>query len=178
MVKIIRRCRQLFRALFAKMEPKDHAVVDRYLNEIEKLLFYRMQPAVQKHCVNVAETVSVIAGARPDLDHSLLMKAALLHDIGKSGLKISLTDRIWYVLVRKFSSGLAQKLARPGKSPLMSRLRNAFYIHLNHGKIGASMAQNAGLSEELVFFVRNHHNTNLISGSEELEILIRADELN
>jgi len=174
----LKRSRQFFQALFAKMEPKDHAVVEQYLDETEKELFYRMAPAVQKHCVNVAETVSGMDGGRPDLNRRLLIKAALLHDLGKSGGDFTLLDRVWYVLVKKISPRLALKLAKPGKGRFLARLRNAFYIHLNHAEMGASLLRNSGLKGELVYLVRNHHNDGLASGSPELELLIQADELN
>ncbi|MHB9095103.1 MAG: HDOD domain-containing protein [Eubacteriales bacterium] len=178
MTMFLKRPRQFFRALFSKMTQDDLAMVSKYLSKDEKQLFFNMDPAIQKHCVNVAFTVQNMLKDRPGTDHGLLMKAALLHDIGKPRGSLTLMDRVWYVLVRKASRRLAEKLARPGKGGFLARLRYAFYIHINHGEIGASIAQNSGLGEDLVFLLRHHHDQAMASRSVELALLLLADELN
>jgi hypothetical protein len=40
------------------------------------------------------------------------------------------------------------------------------------------MAEKAGLSKQLVYLIRNHHNQDLASRSAELALLRQADELN
>ncbi len=178
MNKIFKRIRQFLRALFARMEPADHEIVDKYLSQTEKRLFYKMDPAVQKHCVNVAATVLDSIDTGPGLNRGLLVKAALLHDIGKSRGSFTIMDRVWYVLVKKISPRLAVKLAKTGDEKCRAKLGRAFYIHLHHEEIGASLAEKAGLSKELVYLLRNHHQQNPAIALPELAVLRQADELN
>ncbi len=159
------------------MEPEDHEVVRACLDETGRSLFYSMDTAIQKHCVKVASTVSDMIPAMPGIDRSSLIQAALLHDIGKSKGSFTLMDRVWFVLIRKFLPGLAAELAGPGRGKRLPGLRNAFHTHMHHEEIGASIARRAGLSEEIVFLLRHHHNKEAARFSKELAVLLRADEL-
>jgi len=176
--RVKKRCRQFFRALFCKMGPADRDIVRKYLDSKEELLFNRMDTAIQKHCVNVAVSVLELSSTRPVSDLQVAVKAALLHDIGKSCGRYSVWDRVWFVLIRTTAPGLAGFLAKSGRSSCPERLGNAFYIHTNHQQIGASLTEQAGLEEKITFLVRNHHDKSLSADCEELELLIRADELN
>lgn len=178
MMSIRKRSRQFFRALRARMTPADLKMIEENLNELEKKLFFAMDTAVQKHCVNVAATALDLARNDEGINLSLLIKAALLHDIGKTNGHITLMDRVWYVLVKKISRRLADKLARPGTHGMLARLRNSFYIHIHHAEIGASMAQKAGLGEEMAFLLHHHHDHSKTGSFHELKILHQADELN
>lgn len=178
MNKVSKRSRQFFRALFSKMEQDDHEAVNKYLDRREKKLFYNMDPAIQKHCVNVAATILDMVSGRPELNSPVLIKAGLLHDIGKSQGTFTVMDRVWYVLVKKVSRRLAKKLAKPGNAGFFARLRNSFHLHIYHSEIGATIAETAGLDKELVYLLRNHHNHCLSSQSEKLAVLLKADELN
>jgi|GEM_PF-83010 len=176
--RIAKRIRQFIRAVFSRMEPEDHETVKNYLDPGEKRLFYGMDPAVQKHCVNAAGTVQLLSARIPEIDCQKLIKAALLHDIGKTRGNLNLLSRAGYVLVNTISPGLAARFAQKGPVTGLPGWRNTFYIHLYHDEIGAAMAEDAGLDEDLVFLLRNHHNKDLAAVSKELSLLLEADELN
>jgi putative nucleotidyltransferase with HDIG domain len=185
MNKVIRRTRQLWRALTAKMTAADHTLVSRYLNKTEKNLFFQMDVAVQKHCVNVAYTLEELLaiqantpGVPPGPDTTLLYKAALLHDIGKITGRFTVLDRIWFVLVRKVSRRLANRIAKKGCGGWLTRLRNAFYIHIHHGALGSDLARQNGFPDELIMLIRHHHDRGHPDDSSELKLLRQADELN
>ncbi|MFZ5639343.1 MAG: HD domain-containing protein [Bacillota bacterium] len=185
MNKIIKRTRQLWRALTAKMTAADHALVSRFLNKTEQNLFFQMDVAIQKHCVNVAYTLEeLLAGQAntrawsPGPDTTLLIKAALLHDIGKITGRFTVLDRIWYVLVRKVSHRLARRIAKEGRGGWLTRLRNAFYIHVHHGELGSDLARQNGFTDKLIMLIRLHHDQERPDDSVELKLLRRADELN
>lgn len=196
MNKIIKRTRQFVRALTAKMEPADHALVSRCLNKTEQNLFYQMDVAIQQHCVSVARTLEELLAGRAGVDNSawqaavqwsachagvdrtLLFKAALLHDIGKLNGRFTVMDRVWYVLVRKVSRRLARRIAKKGYGSWLARLRNAFYIHIHHGELGAALAVQKSYPERLVLLIRRHHDPERPDDSVELILLRQADELN
>jgi len=142
-----------------------------------------MDPAVQKHCVNVARTAMESADNRPGINTALLIKASLLHDLAKTAGTVSLPYRVLYVWIKKLSPGLAAIIAGPGNRGLLSGLRKSFYVHINHAELGASLAENAFLDKDIVTLIRNHHSITCgdsrpVQMSAELEILISADEIN
>lgn len=175
---LVKRSRQFLRALFSKMEPVDHNFVRQHLNEVEIKLFYNMDLAVQKHCVNVARTVIQMAASNRELNLQLLIKAALIHDAGKTKGSLTIVDRVIYVIISKISPRLAQTLARSAEGRLPGRFRKTFHVHITHGETGAALARENGLGEELVYLLRNHHNKKLIHSSRELLTLFQADEIN
>lgn len=183
----IKRSRQFWLALTAKMTPDGHELAVRSLNETEQNLFYQMDIAIQQHCVNVANTMEKIIADQaktaapanqPGTDRELLLKAALLHDIGKISGQFTVLDRVWYVLVRKVSRRLAKKIAKRGKGVWPARMRNAFYVHVQHSKLGAELAAQNNLPKELVALIRHHHDSPLPTDSLELRLLRQADEMN
>lgn len=176
MGRIRKRCRQFMRALFSAMESEDHILVDKFLDENEKILFYRTDHAIQKHCVNVARTIILSSGSVSDIQ--LLIKTSLLHDVGKTRGSFRLLDRVLYVIFKKLSPLLTKIIARKTDTGLFHRLRNAFYIHMHHEKIGAELLANNDISQDIVFLVANHHNKFLAGQSPLLSLLIEADELN
>lgn len=177
MNKITKRTRQFLRALTAKMKPADHALVHCWLDKTEELLFYDMDVAIQLHSINVARTLEKLL-AGETVDKSLLFRAALLHDIGKVKGQFTVLDRVWYVLVRKVSRRLVRKIAKKGSSSWLGKLRNAFYIHIYHGELGAQLVLREGLCGELADLIRHHHDPARQSDSLELSLLRQADELN
>lgn len=187
MKNIFKRTRQFWRALTAKMTTADQALVSRYLTGTEQTLFYQMDVAIQRHCINVAYTLEKlvtdrvmadIPDGKPDVDQALLIKAALLHDIGKINGQFTIMDRVWFVLVRKISRRLAKRIAKKGDGSWPARLRNAFYIHVHHSQQGAELAIQSGLPDEVVCLIRHHHDPQQPGDSHELRLLRRADELN
>lgn len=176
--KVFKRSRQLFRALFSKMEPSDYRFVEEHLNVTEKRLFYNMEPSIQKHCVNVAYSILISMSDSEESNSPFLIKAALLHDIGKSRGSIRLFDRVCFVMSIKLSPRFTLWMAQPRKNSWLPRIGQAFYVHCYHGEIGASLAEKAGLSVEMIYLIKNHHDRNLALGSGDLAALLNADELN
>lgn len=168
MDSIIKRSRQFFRAVFSRMDSEDRVFIEQYLNPAAKILFYNMDNPVQKHCVNVARTVQNICRGQ-DLDTTKLITAALLHDIGKIRGSFSLVHRVLYVLSRRISPRLTEKL---------SHVIHAFHVHLNHERLGAELAKKSNLPQGIIFLIENHHNLALAAESKELAILFKADEMN
>lgn len=190
MGRIRKRYRQFIRALFSGMDAEDYSFVDEFLNETEKKLFYQTDPAIQKHCVNVArDALNSCPGGKFGANSSaesknmisdtkLLIKTSLLHDVGKVRGSFTLLDRVIYVIFSRLAPGLTKTLANQTEKGPFRGLRYAFYVHLNHEKIGAEILAKNGVSKDIVFLVANHHNKPMSGQSELLSLLIESDELN
>lgn len=147
-MRVVYRVRQGLANLTATMQPEDWSLVFRWLSPAERPLFTRMQRPDQLHSVRVARWLL----AEGEADQHLL-KAALLHDIGKSRCRIGIVHRTLDVLLggvlRSFPtlfSGL------PGES----RWWMPFYVAANHPRLGASLLAEAGCDERVWRLVELH----------------------
>ena len=80
---MIQRVKQFYRAITARITMADRAWVEETLPAAAKPLFYDMHPADQYHALNVAKTAMRLWGEAPAGDRDLLLRAALLHDVGR-----------------------------------------------------------------------------------------------
>jgi putative nucleotidyltransferase with HDIG domain len=80
-------------------------------------------------------------------------KAALLHDVGKSGGRIRLWHRVAKVLLDAFWAGWAERLA----SDDPDSWRYPFHVQAHHAARGAEMVRKAGGSSELAALIADHH---------------------
>lgn len=151
-----RRTRQFFVSIadMRGLDAKRRAWVKEYLNPAEEALFYRMVNMDQVHCVRVAQTALQLVRSRslgvertqePTAVKSLV-RAALLHDVGKSVFRLSIFTRVLLVLLRHVVH------PRP-----KSRLGQAFWVHENHPSLGAELAERAGVETSVTYLIRHHH---------------------
>ena len=139
------------------------AVVEQHLDPSQRDLFREMSPIDQRHCLDVFNTL--LRQGRSDSD---LLRAALLHDVGKRG--ILLWHRVAGVLMEAFWPALLEKLAvnRP-QSWLYG-----FYIYRYHADLSAELAKRSGCSPSIVELIRGHHTP---SENEQAKVLWEADRL-
>ncbi len=93
--------------------------------------------------------------------HLELIRAALLHDIGKRHAEFG--------IVRRTIAGAANKLG--------VRLPGRYALYTAHGSLGANELEAAGASELVVAFTRHHHGERP-SGfpGDEWRLLVAADD--
>ncbi|WDU82896.1 HD domain-containing protein [Caloramator sp. Dgby_cultured_2] len=154
------RVKQFLRAITAKLTEDDYRFINFYLNERERQLFYSLSKSEQYHSINVARCV-LETSIKEGCYDIILIKAALLHDIGKidSGLN-PITKSIMVILDKIFS----QKLK------MLKRIKfiRAYY---DHPKIALDYLGNK--KNYLAFLIENHHNYNI--NDRKLKLLQRAD---
>ncbi|MDJ0753136.1 MAG: HDIG domain-containing protein [Ardenticatenaceae bacterium] len=110
-----------------------------------------------------------------------LLRAALLHDIGKTRLKVNLIERSWIVLGRKLWPTMS---SRWGNRPLHQARwwEKPFVVREQHPLWGAEMVQSVESDPRLCTFIKRHQDQlpNPESRSEDEKLLARlqwADDL-
>lgn len=160
------RVKQFYWAMSAKINKKDSNFLHSNLNRDELEMFYKLPLYDQKHSIKVAYDVKEVC-KRKNIDSKLLLKAALLHDIGKIYSKLNLIDKSIIVLADSVTKGSIKKFSNIKKI-------NVYY---NHGKIGKDILKNYNYDQRLLYLIENHHNYNVI-GNIELDILKMCDDRN
>jgi putative nucleotidyltransferase with HDIG domain len=175
---MLRRLFQVIHALTAKMESADHQLVAAFLNSQEQALYYAMDTNSQKHGVKVAQTCLKLAHSPTSIDSILLVKAALLHDIGKEQGDLTTFYRIAFVITDKLFPSLGQAIVNHSQLLFLRKIQHAFFVLYAHPELGSQKAEHAGLEQGLIKLIANHH-TSYVSGEPiELTILRQADNLN
>lgn len=146
------------------MDVDDKMYVKKYLNDAEFVLFNKLSIHEQKHSVNVAKDVEKECKLN-FIDSNNLIKAALLHDIGKIKVPINLIDKSIIVILDKITKGKIKKFSSIKK----------IYIYYNHGYEGYCLIK--GLeNDEVLFLVKSHQNK--IGNNLKLNILQKCDDKN
>ena len=143
----VRRVGQFFRALFARVEPQEIAQVARDLTPDQFALFARMQRVDQRHSLDVWNTLRA-AGH----DDPLLLRAALLHDVGKAAARLSIWHRVAFVLTKRFAPDWLARLdgdVKGWKAP--------FAAYARHALRSSDWAAQAGSDPRVVACIRGHH---------------------
>jgi len=157
----VSRVRQFLAAIRARVSADEMAVLEQHLDPSQRDLFRAMSPIDQRHCLDVVNTLRRQGHSDPDL-----LRAALLHDVGKRGIR--LWHRVAGVLMEAFWPVLLEKLAvnRP-QSWLYG-----FYIYRHHADLSAELAERSGCSPAIVELIRQHHTP---SENEQAKALWEAD---
>ncbi len=137
--RISYRARQLRRALAPGITEKELHEAESALGSSLYALFAAMQPADQRHCLDVYRRLQ--AGGEGDPD---VLVTALIHDAGKGGesaRRIRTWHRVAYVLLGALPPGAIDRIA--GGDGGLGRLHR-------HGEATLRLARAAGASETVV----------------------------
>jgi len=146
------RVRQFWRAARLQPSSRDKILVQTILTPAQMALFFQMQPAEQAHSLHVAR--ALIEKGETDSD---LLKAALLHDVGKICYPLKLWERAWIVLGNAYFPGLVSKWgAALQDGEAISVLRRPFVVAAQHPDWGARLALKTGVSTLTAHLIRRH----------------------
>jgi hypothetical protein len=162
------RASQTFRVLLAKPRSEDLALAEQHLTPALGELFHQMSPADQVHGIRVLRSLLARGEGDPDL-----LSAAILHDVGKSQVRLRLGERILIVLASWIFPG---RVRRWGEGELTGWKR-PFAIAVRHPVWGAEMIRQAGGSQDLVTLVLRHQENLSPDPTREIDqLLIRLQE--
>jgi hypothetical protein len=148
-VKIGYRIWQFWKSLDGSPGEEEWQKVQTLLSPGELVLFEQLPTPDQNHSLRVYETLE--AGGETDLD---VMKAALLHDLGKIKHPLKRWERVFAVLV----TGLFPRAYLRWGEGDTSGLKHSLVIIKNHPAWGGDLAEEAGSSSRMVWLIRNHEN--------------------
>lgn len=143
------------------------------LSPAEQQLFTRFAAGDQWHSYQVWHTLQLAGHIHPDLQ-----VAALLHDVGKTRVPLTIWERSLIVLVQKL---FPDKLTLWGKGAARGWQR-PFVVKMQHPAWGAQMAAAAGSSSLAVSLIQRHQDhlaeTAVTQEDHLLRLLQWADDQN
>lgn len=141
----------------------DDAFAQQHLTTEEWQLYQRMIPADRKHGVEIAKTLL----ARYPQSSSHLIRAAVLHDVGKSVIFKGRSQVVARILLHLYAYKKATL------SPILG-LQTLQQTYRDHAHIGAEMLANCQGCPRVIALIANHHSP---AGDAEAEILAEIDAL-
>ena len=142
------------------IQPDDN-FARRYLNSPEYILYAKMDSRDRHHACLVTKT---LLNHHPEAS-SELVRAALLHDVGKSSSRYRPLHRIFVHLYTPTNIP---------PTPRYHGLKGAWQRHLYHSQYGSDLIRRHGGDEKVAELVEKHHNP---QGDREAMLLKEVDEL-
>ncbi len=172
------RVKQFWAAITAHITIEDSIWVNGILSPREASLFWRMNLPDQQHAIRVAKSAIALARrVRDDVDVELLLRGALLHDVGKVCGDVSTADKVITVIGHKFAPRMMRSWGREGRGSRIDNLRHACYVYFHHPRRSADLLRAIDAEDVLIELVLHHHEP-MVSGERiELTLLRQADEM-
>ncbi|MFZ3372216.1 MAG: HD domain-containing protein, partial [Desulfitobacteriaceae bacterium] len=148
------RVKQFYKALFPFINPLEIAWVARTLPVSAFSLFRKQALPEQRHALDVTKSLEIELKslALNSDEYQNLIIAALLHDCGKSLVRVHLWQRILIVLI---DISPLQLNDYPGAKP--KHLALTLKILHYHALWGEALAKKAGLNQQICLLIREHH---------------------
>ena len=165
------RIKQFYWAFQSLIKKDDFTVLNRYLNSQQLNLFMRMSKSERQHSIRVYKSaINYISDKNiSDIDKNKMSKCALLHDIGKSQVRINIFEKSFVVIMNKITLGNFLKYNK------IKRISNYY----NHPRIGAKLLRDSGeKDEDIIECIEQHHNEEIKEKSIYLKILMICDNCN
>jgi putative nucleotidyltransferase with HDIG domain len=163
---LFKRLNRLWRAAHPALARPDDAFARATLPKAEFGVYERMDPRDREHATRVARQLLEWHSN----SSNILVRAALLHDCGKSLRR--------YVWLERILAGLSERPVAGGETRLAadwrSRRYSALEIRLLHPLLGAALIREAGGDSRVAEIVERHHHPN---GDAEAALIHAVDEL-
>ncbi len=159
------RSRQFWNVLISPRKRVRSEALMGCLSPSQLMLFRRMQPSEQIHAYQVYKRLGAAGQTDPDL-----LRAALLHDVGKILYPLSIFERVMIVVGKRFFRKRTKEWA---EGPL-DGLRRPFVVAERHAEWGADLASQAGAPARTVELIRRHQDAPLADTGPEIEHLLAA----
>lgn len=165
---MLKRARQFFRALGARVTVEDARYISNHLTAAEQKLFFAMDAVDQCHSLRTAYAIERFAiEGKAGVDREFLIRCALLHDVGRVKGDMGIMGKVLSVLATEFFPSVGEWMERRG-----SRL---IYVYKHHAELSGKKLQEIGLFREAKIVAR-HHSPPSPNDPKELKLLRLADE--
>jgi hypothetical protein len=151
-MRIAYRTRQFWNALTATPAAADLQQAYLILSPGQRRLFEQLSAGEQVHALRVLRKIQHATHFQPELADEHLFQAALLHDVGKTRIRLTVWERILIVLANRLVPG--QVLRWGHNSPV--GWRRAFVVAQQHPVWGADLADTCGSAPLTVQLIRRH----------------------
>lgn len=164
-MKLRYRVGQFFGRLRARPSPADLEAVRGLLADGEHALFCGMPAGDRLHGLCVWRSLEW-----PGEPPAALARAALLHDVGKTGAGLTLVHRSALVVAEALAPRLLRRVGRePG-----GVWRRPLHAYVHHATIGAERCAAVGSDGDTVALVRYHDAREVPALRPELQEMLRA----
>lgn len=165
------RIKQFIWGFIALFKEIDYTYVTKFLNENEIKIFNTLKHNDKHHCIRVCkDSIKMRNNLNIDVDMYKLGRAALLHDVGKGKIHLSLLEKSTVVLLDKLTKGKIKKYDN-------IKQINVYYNHPNIG-LGILIKNGFENDKELLDVVRYHHSINIKKENKMLDIIKICDDKN
>jgi len=161
-----------------KLTNADVEFIREYLNKQEQIVFYRMQYFDQRHSLDVAYNIKDISKHRPKIYQQKMIKAALLHDVGKVYFKWNTWYRITTYLMFKFLKPIANFIAGRKISAKAFRFIRALHNKKHHAQLAEELLRDIKIETDVLELIKQHHSDDLENESLEVAVLKESDKRN
>lgn len=159
------RLKQFIWAINSIFKPIDQILLNKYLNKKEEKIFNKLRKSEKHHSIRVCNKALSICDDKY-INKNKLAKIALLHDVGKSTISLSLIDKSVLVFLNKISNGKIEKYNFIKKVD----------IYYNHGRNSAEILKKYNkYDRDFLEAIENHHYKN-INNNKYLSILKKCDD--
>lgn len=168
-VPVLQRAHQFHSALLTRQDSAVDARLRQLLgDEAQWELLARLAPYDRAHHLAVYNRLVEQGHSAPDL-----LRAALLHDIGKADARsrVRLLHRVAIVVLRSVCPGALRRINRD----TMPGLFHGLYLAQHHARLGSALAQSVGCTARTCALIALHERRDDV-GDAELSALIAADE--
>lgn len=150
---ISKRVKQFYINVTDLMKKEDYEYVEKILDNEEYNIFIKLLKSEQKHSVRIAKDIENIIENKLIQDEEiinnkeLLIKVALLHDIGKTRKKLNVFDKSIIVILNNLTDGKLKNIKRSKK----------VQCYYNHSEYSYEILKKMNEEEALLDIVRYHH---------------------